>query len=336
MKRRAFPFLSLIFVFSGCVANVDDSSEWQSSTDGEVVVGSSSEAASNFLTATQVGWYANAAGVPCGNRLRQAIAVAYAESGYKTSAYNYNTNGTSDKGLWQINSIHRSSCNLYNPTCNAREMARLSSKGANWRPWYGYGTSLYWSAYNGSARRAVESICSSPSELNPMVFDAPVYLRINRDLSSAFGSDVEAAKRHWLTYGVKEGRTASLGFDVSYYRRRYSDLRSAYGTSYSKYLMHWEKYGVKEGRRSSRTFDVKWYVNNHSDLKRVYGTNYQAAFEHWLRHGIAEGRRSASDFSIKAYLNRYADLKRAFGSDYRRAYLHWLRNGRREGRNPAP
>lgn len=37
----------------------------------------------------------------------KAIAIAYCESGLKPTAYNpHNSNGSTDGGLWQINSVH--------------------------------------------------------------------------------------------------------------------------------------------------------------------------------------------------------------------------------------
>lgn len=88
-----------------------------------------------------------------------AAAVAMAESGGYPNATNTNTNGTIDRGLWQINSIHGAQSSL-DPMTNARAAVAISGDGANWRPWC-----TAWSdnacgtnggSYLGAASRAVE------------------------------------------------------------------------------------------------------------------------------------------------------------------------------------
>lgn len=69
----------------------------------------------------------------------QAINCFYSESGLRTEAYNYNTNGTDDRGIAQVNSIHG-----YDPkdlhdlrkNIDAAEQIYLRA-GKSFRPWYG-------------------------------------------------------------------------------------------------------------------------------------------------------------------------------------------------------
>lgn len=64
-----------------------------------------------------------------------AAAVAMAESGGNPTAVNTsNSNGTTDRGLWQINSIHGSQSTL-DPLANARAAVGISKGGTDWRPW---------------------------------------------------------------------------------------------------------------------------------------------------------------------------------------------------------
>lgn len=63
-----------------------------------------------------------------------AAAVAMAESGGNPNASNRNSNGTTDRGLWQINSIHGSQ-STFDPISNARAAVSISKNGTNWRPW---------------------------------------------------------------------------------------------------------------------------------------------------------------------------------------------------------
>lgn len=63
-----------------------------------------------------------------------ASAIALAESGGDPSAVNGNSNGSTDRGLWQVNSVH-GSLSTFDPLANARAAVSISSNGANWKPW---------------------------------------------------------------------------------------------------------------------------------------------------------------------------------------------------------
>ncbi|MDQ8046838.1 MAG: transglycosylase SLT domain-containing protein, partial [Patulibacter sp.] len=80
-----------------------------------------------------------------GAALKLATAIAGAESGWRPGATNQNTNGTVDRGLWQINSIHRQydAQRLFDPGYNARAAWAISGHGSNWHPWVTYNTGAY-------------------------------------------------------------------------------------------------------------------------------------------------------------------------------------------------
>jgi hypothetical protein len=71
-----------------------------------------------------------------------AAAVAMAESGGNPNATNKNTNGTVDRGLWQINSIHGSRSTT-DPSANAKAAVAISEGGTNWKAWVAYTTGRY-------------------------------------------------------------------------------------------------------------------------------------------------------------------------------------------------
>jgi hypothetical protein len=99
----------------------------------------------NQLTDTQIAGYANQAGFS-GTTLVQAIAVCLAESGGVANAQHRNTNGTTDYGLWQINSVHTqydANQLLSSPLYNAQAAYQLSSAGRNWGPWTTYTSGAY-------------------------------------------------------------------------------------------------------------------------------------------------------------------------------------------------
>lgn len=71
-----------------------------------------------------------------------AAAIAMAESGGVINAQNHNSNGTTDRGLWQINSSHGSQ-STFDEMGNARAAVAISSNGTNWKPWVTYNTGAY-------------------------------------------------------------------------------------------------------------------------------------------------------------------------------------------------
>jgi hypothetical protein len=89
---------------------------------------------------------ARAAGFPEA-QLDTAAAVAGAESGWNPTATNLNANGTTDYGMWQINSVHAAALatgNWRDPTDNARmALAVWRQAGGSWAPWVTYNTGAY-------------------------------------------------------------------------------------------------------------------------------------------------------------------------------------------------
>ena len=75
-----------------------------------------------------------------------AAAVAMAESGGVPNAVNTaNSNGTTDRGLWQINSSHGAQ-STFNVLKNAQAAVAISFNGSNWNAWTTF-TSGAWRKY---------------------------------------------------------------------------------------------------------------------------------------------------------------------------------------------
>jgi hypothetical protein len=98
-----------------------------------------------------------------GDRLVTAVAVGMSESSCRPDAYLSNgptkgcPNGSVDRGLWQINSCWHPSVSkscAYDAQCNASAAYRISSGGANWRPWVAYTNGRH-EGYLDEARAAV-------------------------------------------------------------------------------------------------------------------------------------------------------------------------------------
>ena len=80
------------------------------------------------------------------------------------------------------------------------------------------------------------------------VFDYSYYTAKYPDVRVLYGDDPAAALKHFVTYGMPEGRQGSENFNVYAYMNRYADLRNAYGTDLKQYYLHFVRYGADEGR----------------------------------------------------------------------------------------
>lgn len=93
------------------------------------------------LTPAQIAGYARQAGFS-GGALATSVAVALAESGGRTDATNVNRNGSTDRGLWQLNDgAHPwvKSINWQDPAANAAGAYRIYREaGGSFRPWVAY------------------------------------------------------------------------------------------------------------------------------------------------------------------------------------------------------
>lgn len=70
-----------------------------------------------------------------------AAAVALAESAGNPNAQDRNTNGTIDRGLWQINSVH-GRLSTTNVAANAKAAVQIHKK-SGWDPWVTYKNGAY-------------------------------------------------------------------------------------------------------------------------------------------------------------------------------------------------
>ena len=71
-----------------------------------------------------------------------AAEIAKAESGGRQYATDTNGGASTDRGYFQINSVH-GALSTYDPLGNARAAVQLSGNGTNWSPWVTYSTGAY-------------------------------------------------------------------------------------------------------------------------------------------------------------------------------------------------
>jgi hypothetical protein len=89
-----------------------------------------------------------AAGGPASDE-NLAAAIAEAESGGNVNATNHNTDGSTDRGAWQINSVHGEQ-STYDPLANAQAAVAISNHGSDFGPWVTYKSGAYRKYLGGS------------------------------------------------------------------------------------------------------------------------------------------------------------------------------------------
>ncbi len=82
------------------------------------------------------------------------------------------------------------------------------------------------------------------------VFDANYYYSANPDVAAAIGTNPEALFNHFVTFGVREGRSGNGVFNPQAYRQYYPDLQAAFGNNMAAYCRHYLTYGIAEGRNA--------------------------------------------------------------------------------------
>ena len=171
----------------------------------------------------------------------------------------------------------------------------------------GWISGVYSTASSGSA--SVSKAISS-SQAKAVMFNANYYANAYSDLKAAFGYDSTKLYNHYLTYGIKEGRSASPIFDPVYYLNNNADLKRAYGSNYTSAYNHWINYGCSEGRASSKYYNGSYYKNRYSDLRNAYFSSGSAANSyynlalHYLTYGINEKRWANSSGYIPSGISQ--------------------------------
>ena len=117
------------------------------------------------------------------------------------------------------------------------------------------------------------------------VYDPEYYLENNGDVRSAYTKttyggvtmlDDSAVLRHFVSFGMGEGRRGNEAFDVYGYKTRYLDLRQAYGNDLKAYYNHYLRFGIKEGRDGSSMTGYEGLIMSPSF------SSYQIAAAHYL------------------------------------------------------
>ncbi|MBQ9610721.1 MAG: L,D-transpeptidase [Lachnospiraceae bacterium] len=80
------------------------------------------------------------------------------------------------------------------------------------------------------------------------VYDYDYYINNNQDVYKAYGDNYLAVLKHFVDYGMREGRVASDSFNIISYKTRYPDLQNEFGDDNERYYLHYINNGIKENR----------------------------------------------------------------------------------------
>lgn len=139
------------------------------------------------------------------------------------------------------------------------------------------------------------------------VFDANYYAEQYKDLKDAFGDNEDALYKHFVEYGLKEGRNMNPIIDIAKYRKQYEDLDKAFGDNWDAYVEHYFNYGVKENRDNGTNFDVKKYKEAYKDIQDAFGDDYKKIAKHYMEYGKKENRDKGNKEQIAKPANKPAN-----------------------------
>lgn len=140
-----------------------------------------------------------------------AAAIALAESGGNPNSVGHNTNGSLDRGLWQINTVHGAQSTL-DPMANARAAVSISNNGRNWNPWVTYWKGSYKKYLQGGIPPAPGGTAGGTGSTVPAADPTP-----SDPLSGSFWQHTADVILNWIFYGglvVVGGVLMAIGFVI--------------------------------------------------------------------------------------------------------------------------
>ena len=183
------------------------------------------------------------------------------------------------------------------------------------------------------------------------VYDPNYYLENYADVRALYANDGYALIRHYVLYGIDEGRQANIWFNATTYKNNYVDLRNIYGYNMGAYIRHYIVCGAAEGRSGwisngstekawmlngvdySGVYNYSYYTNLNPDVTAVIGVDDLDVLSHFVYCGMSEGRHGSYSFDIDSYIREYPDLRSAFGHDNKMYFEHYIGSGASEGRH---
>jgi len=182
------------------------------------------------------------------------------------------------------------------------------------------------------------------------VYNSEYYSTAHPDVAAAFNGDTQAMLKHFVEYGMAEGRQGSESFNVYAYKELNPDVAGAFGNDLKSCYMHYVLCGQSEGRPTGGTkptfkpsaiyngidykdvFNAEYYAQANPDVAAAFNGNVHAMLEHFVLCGMREGRAASEEFNLNVYKQNNPDVAAAYGDDNASYYMHYILCGKAEGR----
>ena len=143
------------------------------------------------------------------------------------------------------------------------DLGSYKNSSPDLRKYYGNDNSKYYIHYINHGYKENRAATGAATMTNPTtvfdgvdyskVYDFNYYINKYPDMKKYYQYDDTGALRHFVLYGIREGRQASENFNLQVYRQNATDLQKYYGFAPEnniKYVTHYMYHGYKEGRKS--------------------------------------------------------------------------------------
>lgn len=137
----------------------------------------------------------NTAGFPAGTSQETGLAVVAAESGRDPNAKHINTDGSVDRGLWQINNVAHpdvSDATAFDPVLSTKAALSISKGGTDYGPWSAFTNGAY-TSHLEAAKVALDG-AAKVRALQATVAKAQADAAAAQQAESALQAKIDAAK----------------------------------------------------------------------------------------------------------------------------------------------
>ncbi len=168
------------------------------------------------------------------------------------------------------------------------------------------------------------------------VFELHYYKRINPDIRAAYGDNHQEYIRHFVEYGMNEGRMANPYFDVFSYKRRYDIINNK---SLDKLADYYYIYidaadscditgdcSVYGDMDYALVYFYPYYRANNPDIREALGDNASLYIKHFVEHGMAEGRDGNGSFHVLRFRDEHPELQKQFKDYLPLYYIEYIKN----------
>ena len=166
------------------------------------------------------------------------------------------------------------------------------------------------------------------------VYDFNYYISRNGDVKAVLGMDQTAVLKHFVDWGMAEGRRSNEAFDVHAYHDRYGDIQKVLGEDWKAIYMHYLDWGIQEGRSGKPdTGGNAAPANASGAASKDKSAQKENPAPKAKPVTVWDGVDYAPVYDYEYYIGHNADVKAYYGSNNPEGVLeHFVTWGMKEGR----